>query len=82
MEEYLAGKKASKILGVHQKTFGEISSQQQKKDLDRQINMLKNLYPDYELITDIDSGVNLNRRIKKDNRYGNNGETKRCSSSS
>jgi predicted site-specific integrase-resolvase len=137
MEEYLAGKKASKILGVHQKTlyrweengyietirtpggkrlynvkkylekndqiknrgtiaeniktrnykdneisrsleeiykleikindkkkiiYGRVSTQQQKEDLDRQINMLKKLYPDYELITDIGSGVNLNRK--------------------
>lgn len=137
MEEYLTGKKASKVLGVHQKTlyawdkkgyieiirtpggkrlynvkkyleknnqienrgmisknvkynkkkdelsksleelykletklniqkrkiiYGRVSSNGQKDDLDRQVEVLQNTYPSYELITDIGSGVNLNRK--------------------
>ena len=137
MEEYLSGKKASHILGVHQKTlyswdekgyidtirtpggkrlynvkkyleknnlitnrgmikknkqkntteedeltkslkeiykleiklnqkkdiiYGRVSSVQQKDDLMRQIETLKKYYPNYNLITDIGSGMNLNRK--------------------
>lgn len=141
MEEYLSGKKASHILGVHQKTlyswdekgyidtirtpggkrlynvkkyleknnlitnrgmikknkqkntteedeltkslkeiykleiklnqkkdiiYGRVSSVQQKDDLMRQIDTLKKYYPNYDLITDIGSGMNLNRKgLKK-----------------
>ena len=130
MEEYVSGSKASKILGVHQRTlyqwdekkwietirtpggkrlynvkkylslteknlkktlsesnnkikvenlenlenidilknkkrniiYGRVSSLGQKNDLERQILVLKNKYPNYELITDIGSGMNLNRK--------------------
>lgn len=114
MEEYLSGSKASKVLGVHQRTlyqwdakkiietirtpggkrlynvkkyleetnknkeenkeeikniikkekiiYGRVSSNNQKDDLERQINILKKYYPEYTLIKDIGSGVNLNRR--------------------
>jgi predicted site-specific integrase-resolvase len=34
----------------------------QKEDLERQINFLKNKYPSYKLISDIGSGMNLNRK--------------------
>ena len=127
MEEYMSGSKASKILGVHQRTlyqwdekkwidtirtpggkrlynvkkylalteknikkpilnitneiklenleqiklfeykkrniiYGRVSSLCQKDDLERQIIVLKRKYPNYELITDIGSGMNLNRK--------------------
>ena len=127
MEEYMSGSKASKILGVHQRTlyqwdekkwidtirtpggkrlynvkkylalteknikkpilditneiklenleqiklfeykkrniiYGRVSSLGQKDDLERQIIVLKRKYPNYELITDIGSGMNLNRK--------------------
>jgi predicted site-specific integrase-resolvase len=109
MEEYVTGRKASEILGVHQRTlyqwekkkwietirtpgnkrlynvkkyleskvinidtininikkniiYGRVSSLGQKNDLERQINVLKNKYPTYELITDIGSGMNMNRK--------------------
>jgi predicted site-specific integrase-resolvase len=42
--------------------YGRVSSNGQKDDLDRQIEVLQNTYPSYELITDIGSGVNLNRK--------------------
>jgi len=127
MEEYVSGSKATKILGVHQRTlyqwdekkwidtirtpggkrlynvkkylasteknlkktslvpnneikiekseeinlfenkkrniiYGRVSSSGQKDDLERQILALKKKYPNYELITDIGSGMNLNRK--------------------
>jgi predicted site-specific integrase-resolvase len=123
MEEYVSGSKASKILGVHQRTlyswdekkiietirtpggkrlynvkkylensdknisreentkqmhdfiinnklsvkkykiiYARVSSNAQKNDLERQKDMLSKKYPTYDLITDIGSGVNLNRR--------------------
>jgi putative resolvase len=121
MDNYIGGKQASKILGVHQKTlynwdelgiidvmrmpggkrlynvdkfirertltqtdgmekdeiveeveeeitvktkfcYTRVSSFGQKEDLERQKSMLKKLYPDHKMITDIGSGINLNRR--------------------
>ena len=131
MEEFIVGSKASKILGVHQKTlyaweekniietirtpggkilynvkkylsevqknrkkedikrnieknindteetnellnildntkkriiYGRVSSNGQKDDLTRQVALLQQKYPEYILITDIGSGMNLNRK--------------------
>lgn len=114
MEEYVSGSKASKILGVHQRTlylwdakklietirtpggkrlynvkkylasvdinitkpteeskintnkeniiYARVSSVGQKNDLERQIKILKENYPTHTLITDIGSGINLNKR--------------------
>ena len=121
MEEYVSGKKAQEILGVHQQTlynwdkkkiidtirtpggkrlynvkkylenskknesnvtrvnntlmidkkinslrnnylYARVSSNNQKDDLARQINVLKLKYPNYKLISDIGSGINLNRK--------------------
>jgi putative resolvase len=42
--------------------YGRVSSNGQKEDLIRQISVLQKNYPNYELITDIGSGVNLNRK--------------------
>lgn len=42
-------------------TYARVSSRGQKADLDRQVAVLKNLYPDSELITDIASGLNFKR---------------------
>ncbi len=42
-------------------TYARVSSRGQKTDLDRQVSVLKNLYPDSELITDIGSGLNFKR---------------------
>lgn len=117
-ELYVSGKKASQILGVHQRTlynweekkiidtirtpggkrmynvekylqtlehnksnitkvnipainkkingryilYARVSSNGQKNDLNRQINLLQQKYPKYELIKDIGSGMNLNRK--------------------
>lgn len=120
MEEYMSGSKASKILGVHQRTlylwdankkietirtpggkrlynvkkyietteknkpkevkiieneirqyidkekkhiiYARVSSLGQKDDLEKQIKVLKEKYPNHELISDIGSGMNMNRK--------------------
>jgi predicted site-specific integrase-resolvase len=117
MESFVSGKKASEILGVHQRTlyqwetkkiietirtpggkrmynvkkyleqknekqtnktnnpeinkltensgkylYARVSSLGQKEDLERQENLLKEKYPTYKLISDIGSGMNLNRK--------------------
>lgn len=115
MEEYVSGSKASKILGIHQRTlyrweenqdietirtpggkrlynvkkylakinenknedmkeeninenqkkniiYARVSSLGQKEDLTRQIEILQKKYPNHELISDIGSGMNMNRK--------------------
>ena len=42
--------------------YARVSSLGQKEDLERQIDFLKNKYPSYKLISDIGSGMNLNRK--------------------
>ena len=42
--------------------YARVSSIGQKEDLERQILSLQTDYPNYELIKDIGSGVNLNRK--------------------
>ncbi len=39
-----------------------MSSRKQSEDLKRQINLMKKNYPNYEIITDIGSGLNLKRK--------------------
>jgi len=42
--------------------YARVSTMSQKDDLVRQIEYLKKHYPEHKLITDIGSGINLNRR--------------------
>ena len=42
--------------------YARVSSVGQKEDLNRQIQLLQSKYPSHELLTDIGSGMNLNRR--------------------
>lgn len=42
--------------------YARVSSLGQKDDLERQKKLLTDKYPDYKLITDIGSGMNLNRK--------------------
>lgn len=41
--------------------YCRVSSQKQKGDLKRQIEYMKKMYPTYEIISDIGSGLNFNR---------------------
>ncbi len=46
--------------------YVRVSSSSQKDDLERQKDVMKEKYPDYEIIEDVGSGLNLNKRgIKK-----------------
>ena len=42
--------------------YARVSSLGQKEDLTRQETLLKSKYPNYKLISDIGSGMNLNRK--------------------
>jgi len=42
--------------------YARVSSSKQKDDLERQCSMLLGRFPDYELVTDIGSGLNYKRR--------------------
>lgn len=51
-----------KIYEKHNIIYARVSSLQQKDDLERQIELLKKHYPTYELVTDIGSGIKMNRK--------------------
>ena len=42
--------------------YARVSSQGQKEDLEKQIKLLKNAYPEYILISEVGSGMNMNRK--------------------
>ena len=42
--------------------YARVSSQKQKKDLEKQIKFIKSKYPDYKVIKDIGYGFNFERR--------------------
>ena len=52
----------SRMINKNNYIYARVSSQGQKEDLERQIKLLSNLYPNYKIITDIGSGMNLNRK--------------------
>jgi len=43
--------------------YARVSSTGKRDDLERQKTLLKNKYPNYDLIEDIGSGINLKKRI-------------------
>jgi predicted site-specific integrase-resolvase len=52
----------SKLHNKNNYIYARVSSNGQKNDLERQIKVLLDLYPEYNLISDIGSGMNLNRK--------------------
>ena len=55
--------------------YCRVSSSKQKEDLQRQIEYMKKKYPSYEIISDIGSGLNMNREgLKKIIDYAIKGE--------
>ena len=42
--------------------YARVSTSSQKNDLDRQVEVLKEKYPNHELVKDIGSGMNMNRK--------------------
>ncbi len=74
VDKYIKDKRLSKT-NKRKICYCRVSSQKQKEDLKRQIEYMKNKYPTYEKISDIGSGINLNRDgLKKIIDYGINGE--------
>jgi len=62
VNKYLQSKKIININQVRRKIcYCRVSSSKQKEDLNRQIEQMTKKYPDYELIKDIGSGLNMNR---------------------
>lgn len=55
---------SKKVDGQQKKSFiyARVSSQKQKEDLDRQIKFLSNKFPNYQVIKDISSGLNFERK--------------------
>ena len=55
--------------------YARVSSYSQKPELENQINLLKNIYPKYEILYDIGSGINFKRKnLLKIIDYGINNE--------
>ncbi len=67
VNKYLQSKKIININQIRRKIcYCRVSSSKQKEDLKRQIEVMKKLYPTFEMITDIGSRLNLNREgLKK-----------------
>jgi putative resolvase len=42
--------------------YARVSSRKQESDLERQVEMLKAKYPNYEIVTDVASGINFKRK--------------------
>jgi excisionase family DNA binding protein len=76
VNKYLQSKKIMSINQIRRKIcYCRVSSSKQKEDLKRQIEVMKKLYPTFEMITDIGSGLNLNREgLKKIIDYAIKGE--------
>lgn len=74
IDKYLKDKQVEKN-EKRQICYCRVSSQKQKEDLKRQITYMENKYPTYEIISDIGSGLNFNRKgLNKILEYAINGE--------
>ena len=65
IEELLEGKSGETKEEIHEKIsviYARVSSDKQRSDLERQINDLRKIYPNHEVIQDISSGLNFNRK--------------------
>jgi putative resolvase len=67
VNKYLQSKKIINANQIRKKIcYCRVSSSKQKEDLLRQIEVMKRLYPTFEIISDIGSGLNMNREgLKK-----------------
>jgi putative resolvase len=62
LEKYLKDKGLQETsIGKEHICYCRVSSRKQKPDLDRQIEFMKNKYPNHRVISDIGSGMNYNR---------------------
>ena len=61
LNKYLADKGIN-IKGNRKICYCRVSSSKQKEDLNRQIETMRDKYPNHEIITDIGSGLNYKRK--------------------
>ena len=61
VEKYMKKIKAG-IVNKKNICYCRVSSPKQKEDLERQIKYMKDKFPTYEIISDIASGLNYNRK--------------------
>lgn len=62
IEKYLKEKKINEVKDKVTVCYCRVSSAKQKEDLKRQIKYMKEKYPDYEIMWDIGSGINFERK--------------------
>ena len=76
IDKYLRKKGVNKNTNNKKKIcYCRVSSRKQKNDLERQIRVMKNLYPNHIIIKDIGSGLNFKRPgLKKIIKYALDGE--------
>jgi len=75
VEEYMKTKEMKVEKMKRKICYCRVSSLKQKEDLGRQEEMMKSLYPSYEIIKDIGSGINYNRKgLQKLIKYALDGE--------
>jgi putative resolvase len=75
VEKYLINKGVNGIEGCKKICYCRLSSRKQREDLKNQIEVMKNKFPTYEIISDIGSGLNYNREgLKKIIDYAINGK--------
>jgi len=75
VDKYLKNKGVQEIEGRKRICYCRVSSRKQKDDLTNQIEVMKNKFPAYEIISDIGSGLNYNREgLRKIIDYAINGK--------
>ena len=62
VDKYIAEKVARHATTRKSIIYARVSTRKQRRDLDHQIEFLRAKFPDFDVITDIGSGVNFNRR--------------------
>lgn len=62
LDKYLRENNMSEKVEKYNICYCRVSSAKQKKDLERQVEMMKKRYPDYKIIKDVASGLNFERK--------------------
>jgi len=62
LEKYLKDKNITDEETKKKICYCRVSSSKQKEDLKRQVEYMREKYPEYEIITDIGSGMNMKRK--------------------
>ena len=77
VNKYLQSKKIMSVTQIRRKIcYCRVSSSKQKNDLKRQIDVMKQKYPTFDIISDIESGLNFG--LKNDSSFFKTEITKPC----